>query len=55
MSTGIGAGISTSVFIQLPGGGSGPGPNDLVTEVGMTPPEDAIVTEAGDQITTEAA
>lgn len=55
MSIAIGVGISTSVFVELPGGGSGPTPNDLVTELGMTPPEDAMVTESGDQITTEGA
>jgi hypothetical protein len=53
MSLAIGIGISTSVFIELPGGGSG-SPTDLITEIGMTPPEDNIVTEAGVQIQAEA-
>ena len=55
MSIAIGIGITTSIFIELPGGGSPGSPSDLITEIGMTPPEDNIVTEAGDQITTEAA
>ena len=54
MSIAIGIGITTSVFIELPGGGTPPSVSDLVTEIGMTPPEDNIVTEAGVQIQAEA-
>ena len=44
-------------LINLPGqdGGGGPvSPSNLITEIGMTPPEDNIVTETGTQIVLEA-
>ena len=53
MSIAVGIGISTSVFVEVPGGGP-VSPSNLITEIGMTPPEDNIVTETGTQIVLEA-
>ena len=53
MSIAVGIGIS-AVFEEAPLGGV-PSLNNIVTEIGMTPPEDDIVTETGTQIVLEAA